>query len=255
MNKIPVSVTILTKNSQKYLKEVIEALSAFDEVLVCDTGSQDTTLAIAKEFSNVAIYEEPFIGFGPTHNVASSLAKHDWILSVDSDEIVTPQLMQEIAQLKLEPGHVYSFPRHNEYKGKWIKWCGWHPDRQTRLYNRQETSFSHAQVHESILTKGFQNVQLQGVLRHYSYQNVSDFLVKMQTYSDLFAKQNQGRHSSSTIKAILHGSFAFFKSYILKRGFLGGSEGFEISLYNANTAFYKYLKLAEANRQLDNQKS
>lgn len=248
--KIPISVTILTKNSQKYLEEVLSALQMFDEVLICDTGSEDQTLEIAKRFSNVSIVERPFSGFGPTHNIASSLAKYDWILSIDSDEIVTPALAEEIAALALTTGSVYSFPRHNEYRGKWIRWCGWHPDRQIRLYNRLDTHFTDVQVHEAVEAAHLKNVRLSAPLRHYSYATVSDFLQKMQSYSSLFALQNQGKKSSSLAKAIGHGLYTFFKCYILKRGFMGGQEGFEISLYNANTAFYKYLKLAEANRQL-----
>jgi len=246
--KIPISVTILTKNSQKYLKEVLSSLEKFDEVLICDTGSADLTVELAKKFSNAVIYERPFIGFGPTHNIASSLAKHDWILSVDSDEIVTPALAEEIGALELARGSVYSFPRHNEYRGKWVRWCGWHPDRQIRLYNRLDTRFTDAQVHEAVDASHLKNIRLKSPLRHFSYENVSDFLQKMQTYSSLFALQYQGKKSSSLGKAIGHGIYTFFKSYILKQGFLGGGEGFEISLYNANTAFYKYLKLAEANR-------
>jgi hypothetical protein len=207
-------------------------------------------LEIAKQFSNVTLFERPFAGFGPTHNLASSLAKHDWILSIDSDEIVTSALAEELSALSLTKGCVYSFPRHNEYRGRWIRWCGWHPDRQIRLYNRLETCFTDAQVHEAIIVGNLKNVCLQAPLRHFSYANVDDFLEKMQTYSSLFAVQNKGKKSSSLLKAIAHGCFSFFRSYFLKRGFLGGAEGFEISIYNANTAFYKYLKLAEANRQL-----
>lgn len=249
MKTVPLSVTILTKNSQKYLAEVLSALIMFDEVLVCDTGSTDQTLEIARRFSNVTLYERPFIGFGPTHNVASNLAKHDWILSIDSDEIVTPELANEIGALTLTRGYVYSFPRHNEYRGKWIRWCGWHPDRQIRLYHRIDTQFTDAQVHEAVDMRQLKEIHLQFPLRHYSYDGVNDFLNKMQSYSSLFALQYQGKKSSSLTKAIAHGWFAFFKSYILKRGFLGGQEGFEIAFYNGNTAFYKYLKLAEANRQ------
>lgn len=248
--KQPISVTILTKNSQAYLKEVLEALTPFDEVLICDTGSQDSTFDIAKQFSNVKVVERPFTGFGPTHNLATSLAKNDWILSIDSDEVPTPELVKEISQLDLKKRSLYSFPRHNEYRGKWIKWCGWYPDRQIRLYNRTETSFTDVQVHEAIQTKDLHVIELDSPLRHYSYANVADFLAKMQSYSTLFAAQYQGRKSSSLCKAVLHGLFAFFKSYIIKRGIFGGREGFEISFYNANTAFYKYLKLAEANEKL-----
>jgi len=249
MTQLPMSVTILTKNSQKYLSEVLSALHLFDEVLVCDTGSTDHTLDIAKQFSNVIIYERPFVGFGPTHNIASLLAKHDWILSIDSDEVVTEDLANEMRVLSLTRGCVYSFPRHNEYRGKWIRWCGWHPDRQVRVYHRLDTQFTDAQVHEAIETKDSKEIFLKSPLRHYSYHEVSDFLNKMHTYSSLFALQYKGKKSSSLSKAIAHGCYAFFKSYILKRGILGGQEGFEISFYNANTAFYKYLKLAEINRQ------
>jgi glycosyltransferase involved in cell wall biosynthesis len=245
-----ITVTILTKNSRKYLEEVLSSLQNFDEVLICDTGSNDDTLAIAQQFSNVTIYQKPFLGFGPTHNLASSLARHDWILSVDSDEVVSQSLADEICSLKLNRGFVYSFPRHNEYNGKWIRWCGWHPDRQVRLYNRLDTHFTDVLVHEAIDIKNLKNIPLYGSLKHYSYRNVSDFLHKMQSYSTLFAEQNKGKKNSSLAKAIGHGFFAFLKSYVIKKGFIGGQEGFEISFYNANTAFYKYLKLAEANREL-----
>jgi glycosyltransferase involved in cell wall biosynthesis len=248
--KVPISVTVLTKNSQKHLSEVLSALQIMDEVLICDTGSKDQTIDLARRFPNVCLYEKPFIGFGPTHNLASSLAKHDWILSIDSDEIVTPFLASEIQALTLERGCVYSFPRYNEYRGKWIRWCGWHPDRQIRLYNRLDTRFTEAQVHEAIDASYLKEIPLASPLNHYSYEEVSDFLQKLQSYSSLFALEYQGKKSSSLSKAIGHGFYAFFKSYILKRGFLGGEEGFEISFYNGITSFYKYLKLAEANRRL-----
>lgn len=248
MSKINISVTILTKNSQKYIEEVLNALVDFSEVLVYDTGSTDITMEIALKYPNATLYQRPFEGFGPSHNQASNLAKYDWILSVDSDEVVTSDLVDEIRNLNLDKRSVYSMPRDNYYNGKWIKWCGWYPDRQIRLYNRTETSFSNVQVHESIIKGNLNEIKLKSSLRHYSYANVSDFLTKMQSYSELFAKQNCGRKSSSMFKAISHGFFAFFKSYFLKKGFLGGREGFEISIYNGNTAFYKYLKLLEMNQ-------
>jgi glycosyltransferase involved in cell wall biosynthesis len=241
----PISVTILTKNSKKYLPEVLQSLQMFPEILIYDTGSTDETLEIAVKFPNVTIHKGKLDGFGPTHNIASSLAKNDWILSIDSDEIVTSKMAEEIAALTLNPQAVYSFPRDNYYNGKHIRWCGWYPDRQMRLYNRKQTRFTDAQVHEAIITDGMEKISLKEPFIHYSYDTVSDFLSKMQSYSDLFAKQNVGKKPSSVSKAVLHGVFAFFKSYVLKRGFLGGREGFEISVYNANTAFYKYLKLLE----------
>jgi len=243
-----ITVTILTRNSKKYLQEVLEAAKDFDEVLIYDTGSSDNTLEIAQRFPNVRICHDTFQGFGETHNRASNAAKNDWILSIDSDEVVTPQMLKEIKALALDPECVYSFPRHNFYRKKWIRWCGWYPDRQIRLYNRTKTRFTEAKVHEAVIATNCTHVPLQGAIRHYSYESIHDFLSKMQIYSDLFAKQYKGKKTSSPLKAIMHGWAAFFKSYILKRGFLGGYEGFLISAYNGHTAFYKYLKLYEANK-------
>lgn len=245
-----ISVTILTKNSAKYLKEVLNATTSFPEVVIYDTGSTDGTLKIAQQFPNVTIHQGSFIGFGPTHNEASSSAKYDWILSIDSDEIVTPEMAQTINSIALENNCVYSFPRHNYFNGKWIKWCGWYPDRQIRLYNRLKTQFTDAQVHEAIIDTDMRLIPLEAPLQHYSYAVIADFLVKMQSYSDLFAKQYAGKRYSSPWKAMSHAWFAFFKSYVLKKGFRGGYEGFVISAYNAHTAFYKYLKLYEANQKI-----
>jgi glycosyltransferase involved in cell wall biosynthesis len=247
---IPITVTILTKNSEKYLEEVLKPLGDFNEVLLYDNGSTDRTCSIASQFPNVNIVRGTFDGFGITHNKASTAAKNDWILSIDSDEIVTSEMVQTIKTLALDPGSVYSFPRHNYFEGKWIRWCGWYPDRQYRLYNRKTTAFTTAEVHEAIIVEGHTHVPLDAPLIHYSYANQNDFLAKMQSYSSLFAKQYAGKKKSSIPIAIGHGLAAFLKSYLIKRGFMGGAQGFMISIYNGNTAFYKYLKLREANRTL-----
>lgn len=243
-----ISVTILTKNSERYLKEVLEALLPFDEVVIYDNGSKDDTLNIAAEFPNVTIHEGRFYGFGQTHNVASSLAKHDWIFSVDSDEIVSRELADEILGLSLDPHNVYSMLRQNEYRGKWIKGCGWHPDWILRIYNRKATEFSAHKVHEKIILNNMKEVRLKGPLRHKSYESIHEFLSKMQHYSDLFVNEKQGKVRSSPFKACAHGFWTFFRSYFLKKGFLDGYEGYIISKYNAHTAFYKYMKLYEADR-------
>jgi len=245
-----ITVTILTKDSERWIKQVLGALQEFDEVLIYDTGSTDKTLDMVKQFSNVTIYEAPFEGFGLCHNKATALARNDWILSLDSDEVLTLELKREIQTLSLNPKTVYSFPRKNFYNGKWIRWCGWHPDRVVRFYNRQQTSFSNDEVHEKVVTDGLNVVPLKSPAKHYPYNATEDFLNKMQKYSSLFAKQYAGKKKSSFTKALLRGVYTFFKNYIIKRGFLGGKEGFTISLYNANTAFYKYIKLLEANREL-----
>jgi glycosyltransferase involved in cell wall biosynthesis len=245
-----ISVTILTKNSAETLAATLDSLKTFDDVLILDTGSTDATLEIAKKYPNVTVRTMQFLGFGATHNVASALASRDWILSVDSDEVLSPELVDELHALPLDPACVYSIARLNYLNGKQIKWCGgWHPDRVIRLYNKQKTAFDQSQVHEKVISKGLQEIQLHHPMHHTPYRQMADFLNKMQAYSTLFATQHAEKRSASLGKAILHSWFAFFKSYVLKRGFMGGKEGAIISFYNAHTAFYKYLKLDEANKK------
>lgn len=141
--------------------------------------------------------------------------------------------------------------RRNYLNGKWIRWCGgWYPDPVLRLYHRKHTRFSDDAVHEKIVTPSpLKTAQLTHPLLHTPYRNMGDFLAKMQHYSTLFAQQHRGKKRSSLAKAIGHGTFAFIKSYFFKKGFLGGKEGFIISIYNGHTAFYKYLKLHEENQK------
>lgn len=244
-----ISVTILAKNSEATLPQVLDALVSFDEVLLYDTGSTDKTKEIAAGYPNVTLKEGPFVGFGRCHNEATLLAKHDWILSIDSDEVLTQELKKEIEDLKLERRCVYSIPRKNYLNGKLIRYSGWSPDRVFRLYNRQDTSFCESKVHEAVQTKGMKVVFLRNHLLHYSYVRVDDFLKKMQMYSTLFAEEKLGKKHSSPLKAVTHAAFSFFKTYVLQRGFLDGFQGLFIAVYNSNTAFYKYLKLYE--RQKD----
>lgn len=242
-----ISATILTKNSEETLATCLKALERFDEVIVLDTGSTDLTMDIARTFPNVKVFEAPFEGFGPLHNLAAEHASNDWILSLDSDEVLSEELANEILSQNLSEKSVYSFPFHNYFNGKHIRGCGWFPDRHTRLYNKKTTHFSDDFVHEKILTKGLKEVKLTHPVKHYSYRSISDFLKKMENYSSLFAQQNRQKKSASLLKALLKGSYTFFKSYFLQKGFLDGREGFIISNYNAQTTFYKYLKLEELN--------
>jgi glycosyltransferase involved in cell wall biosynthesis len=247
-----ISVTILTKNCEETLAATLASVQTFSEVIVYDSGSTDRTLEIARSFPNVKIIQGTFNGFGPTHNAATASASHDWILSIDSDEVLTPELSAEIARLDLDRNRVYQIPRHNYLNGKWIRWCGgWHPDPVVRLYHRRATQFSDDAVHEKVLIGTLKLTPLTSPLLHTPYRRMEDFLTKMQTYSTLFANQHRGKKSSSIGKALTHGTSAFLKSYLFKRGFLGGKEGLIISLYNGHTSFYKYMKLLESNKQLE----
>ncbi len=243
-----ICVCILTKNSAATLPATLDSVRQFPEVLILDNGSKDETLDIAKMYPNVRIEKSPFLGFGPLKNWAASLAKYDWILSLDSDEVLSLALQQEIKALSLDPTLTYQIPRHNYYNGKRIRGCGWDPEKVARLYNRKSVSFANVQVHESLIAPHVSS--LNSPLLHTPYRSTADFLAKMQHYSTLFALQHRGKKKSSHAKALGHAFFAFFRSFILKRGCFCGWEGFVISIYNANTAFYKYVKLWEANRSI-----
>lgn len=240
-----ISVCILTKNAAKTLKKTLDSTQLFDEVILFDNGSTDETLEMAKSYPNVKTISHPFIGFGPMRNKAAQFAKNDWILALDSDEVLSPALVREIQALQLNEKWAYQIPRHNYYNGKQMKACGWGSEILARLYQRKVHQYSEDQVHEKLLSKNHK--KLSSPLIHTPYRTTEEFLAKMQHYSTLFAKQNKGKKSSFS-KALLHGMFAFLKSYFFKRGIFYGKEGLIISIYNANTAFYKYLKLLEINR-------
>jgi glycosyltransferase involved in cell wall biosynthesis len=244
-----ISACILTKNSQRSLLETLVSLRRFDEIIILDTGSTDQTVAIAQSFSNTHVHRTPFTGFGTLRNQAAEIAKHDWILAIDSDEILSPCLEEEILSLPLNRDCVYEIDFYNYYNGKRILGCGWHPERHIRLYHRRAAQFSGSSIHEGILQNpSLKIIRLKHPIHHTPYRSTFDFISKMQLYSDLFAQQHQGKRSSSFTKALGHAFGAFMKSYFLKRGFLLGKEGVIISWYNANVAFYKYLKLVEANQ-------
>jgi glycosyltransferase involved in cell wall biosynthesis len=245
-----ISATILTRNSARHLDEVLAALAWCDEVVVLDTGSTDETMAIAQQYPNVMLYqlESAFPGFGLAHQHATALARHDWILSIDSDEVVSEELAAEIAALRLDARIVYAMPFHNYFNGRRITSCGWHPDRHPRMFNRRTTNFCASEIHECVQTADVVVRQLKNPVRHYSYDSLDDFLRKMRSYGQLFAAQHAGRKSSGLAKAVTRSAWAFGKSYVIQRGCLQGREGLVISAYKSQTVFWKYLLLAEANR-------
>lgn len=240
-----ISVTILAKNAQKTLYECLKSVERFDEVILLDNKSSDKTVEIAKQFGNVKIYQSEFIGFGALKNLAISYAKNDWILSLDSDEVLESELIEEIASIQLQEGEYCSFLRKNFYQGEWIRGCGWHPDWVKRIFNKKEIRFDDALVHEGLkIPKNFKEKRLNGAIKHYSFEDISHLLDKMQRYSSLWAEQNTHR-SSSPIGASMRGLWVFLRNYFFKNGFLYGYKGFVISICNALGAFFKYMKLYE----------
>jgi len=246
-NKI--SVTILTKNSQEYITECLSGLILFEEVIILDNGSIDKTIEIAKTFENVKVFEHEFIGFGPMKQLGTFYAQNDWVLSVDSDEIFSTQLVSEILNLKLDENCIYSILRDNYYNKRLIKACGWDNDYQVRLFNKIKTNFNNKQVHEGLIQKNMNIVKLHHSFKHYTFKEAGELLLKMDQYSTLYAHEYRGKKKSSPLMAFMKGSFAFVKNFFLQKGFLYGYEGLLISISNANGVFYKYIKLYEENKK------
>lgn len=241
-----VSVVIIVKNGAHTLPRCLESLSTFDDVVLYNNGSTDDTALIAALYQNVHVIEGEFIGFGPTKNAAAEHAKHDWILSLDADEVLNPQIIQEVMNLELESQTVYALLRKNFYKSTEIAYC-WGADEIVRVYNRKITRYSESQVHEYILTNGMKTHKLSNSFSHYPYSSISEFVIKADRYSTLFANDNVCRKSSSPAKAFFNGLYSFFRTYILKRGFLDGYAGLIIAFSHMATNFYKYIKLYEMN--------
>ncbi len=244
-----ISIVLLAKDNQETIKKTLDSLKSFAEVLVIDTGSKDKTLEIALQYPNVKIHHAHLSSFGHLRNEAAELAAYDWVFHVDSDEELSDDLICEIQNAKMDETRVYAFPRLNFFNGKAIRFSSWYPEHVVRLYHRKKCRFCTSHVHESLLSSNTTVHYFHSPLYHTPYRSFDDFLKKMQLYSSLFAEQYQHKKSSSLTKALLHAFFAFFKNYILKKGFLGGEEGLIISLYNGHTAFYKYLKLWERNQK------
>jgi len=243
--KLPVSVIILTKNSQRYIKSVLDSLEKFEEVLIIDNGSSDLTLQIASEYNNVKIFKEKFTGFGPLKNKALNFSKNDWVLFIDSDEIVKNEMIDEISKISFDKkNYIYSFLRDNYYKNTLIKCCGWENDYVMRVFNKKYTKFNDKLVHESLLIPSDAKIiKLKKGLKHFSFNSIDELIDKMQLYSTLYAKENNKQ--ISLFKPVISSIFKFIKNYFFQKGFLYGYKGLVISVSNANGVFYKYLKLYE----------
>ncbi len=245
-----ISAVVLAKNNEATIEKTLQALQGFEDVVVYDNGSSDTTKSIARSFGNVNLIEGEFKGFGWSKNTAASYAKNEWILVVDSDEVVDKTLYNTLQNTQLDPQTVYIINFRAFYKDIEVKHCGWNNQKIKRLYNKSVTKYNDNDVHEDIITDGLNTQLLEGNMLHYSYQSIEQFVNKANTYSTLFAKNNVGKKSSSPTKAFFNGAYSFIKTYFFKQGFRDGYVGLVIAYSHMVTNFYKYIKLYEMNREL-----
>lgn len=249
----PVSVVMISNNAERRLAQALSSCVDFDEVVLIDLGSTDKSRAIAGRFANVRWIERGFAGVGRHFQEATALARNSWILWLDSDEEILPEMRRALADLKPERGRVYSFRRLNLFAGQPVRVCGWDDDRVLRLFHREDTGFSDDRAHVYIRPDKVSEVATAFAFNHYSYDTVDDFMRKARWFSDQFAAQYAGRRRASAWTAALHGLVAFLKFYLLKGGWRGGHIGFLISVGHGYGTLFKYLKLREANRRLNGQ--
>ena len=246
------SIIIITKNEASNIAECIESASFADEVVIVDSGSTDETLSIALKLG-VKAFETDWRGFGFQKNRAIDFSTGDWIFSLDADERIPIELKKEIQQaITRSDFDVFDVPRLSLFISKFMKHSGWHPDRTKRLFKRGTARFSAHQVHEH-LESNQKLGHLNTPLIHYSYRDYETLINKMNLYSTAGAADfYKSSKKSSLSKAIFHGSWAFFRTYFIKLGFLDGSAGLILAIANAETTYYKYLKLSFLQSQTNN---
>tara|TARA_B100000787_G_scaffold46398_1_gene33314 strand:- start:6398 stop:7102 length:705 start_codon:yes stop_codon:yes gene_type:complete len=232
---IPLSVVIISKNEEKFIKDAILSASFADEVLLVDSGSKDKTCLIAEELG-AKVYTQNWLGFGPQKNKAIDLAKNNWVFVLDSDERITSKLKLEICNVMLSPVFDgYFIARLNNFFGKNIKTCGLYPDYTIRLFNKKKGRFNNVNVHESVILNGSVG-RLESHMIHLAYDTVDEFIFKQKKYAKLSNKNN------NIFKALLSPCWVFIKIFFIKLGFLEGWRGFLIAKGYAQYTFWKYTK-------------
>ncbi|SFC37785.1 Glycosyltransferase involved in cell wall bisynthesis [Polaromonas sp. OV174] len=238
------SVTVITKNEAHNIEACLRSVMFANQLVVLDSGSTDETVEIARSLGAEVSVSSDWLGFGKQKNRALALASSDWVLSLDADERVTPELQAEIlAVLEAPAFDVYAFPRLSSYCGQYMRHSGWYPDRVTRLFRRQSAQFSDDLVHEKVLTS-CQVGLLGSQLLHESFKSFEAVLDKVNRYSSAGAQGLLKKGKKASLgKALGHGFWAFIRTYFLRLGFLDGRMGLVLAISNAEGTYYRYLKL------------
>ncbi len=238
------SVILITKNEEAHIRACLESVSFADEIIVVDSGSTDRTCEIARAMGAQVTVTPDWPGFGPQKNRALDLATGEWVLSIDADERVTPELARLIQQELARPRAVaYRIARLSEFAGRWIRHSGWWPDRVLRLFRRGTARFKDVKVHESVQTDQPTAI-LDGHFLHYPYASLEVFIDKINTYSTEAARQMQARGKTTSLPGIAgHAVWTFLRHYVVRRGFLDGPQGFILACMAASGSLFRYSKL------------
>ena len=244
------SAIIITKNEALDLPECLKSLDFCDEIIIIDSGSSDETAAIAQSASCRFYSTSDWPGFGIQKQRALDKARSDWVLSIDADERVTPELQAEIKQaIKSSDISGFYIQRKSQFLGRWMKHGGWYPDRILRLGRRINARFDGAAVHEKLVISGPTD-QLKSPLLHYSYRSIEEVLSKQKAYALAGATQKALAGKKGGLLYAVGGSFiAFIKHYLIQLGFLDGQSGFVSALAKSQETFWKYMATEEVSRK------
>lgn len=243
------SVVLITKNEETNLPRALGSVTWADEIIVLDSHSTDRTAEIARQYG-AKVCEIDWPGFGLAKQKAVELATGEWILSLDADEVVTPELANDIKDILSNNSSVngYYLPRRTNFLGRWIYHSGWYPDYVLRLFRKSRGKFDDAVVHEKVEVEG-PTAQLRSDLLHFSYPTLELYFEKFNRYTTLGAEEalRQGKRAGwadMTIRPWI----AFVKHYVSKQGFRDGLEGFILSVLSATAVMVKYAKLRQMQR-------
>lgn len=245
------SCCIITKNEGDRIERCIRAArSIADEVLIVDSGSTDDTVAKARMLG-AKVYYHPWDGFGPQKRFAEDCAEHDWILNLDADEVLTPELAHEIADVMRARDRLpaYRFRQVTVYPGKKRPrlWADYH--NYVRLYDRRYVRFHESRVHDTVDTKHYPVGQLQGDALHFSWRSLSHVRTKLESYTDLQAKELKKNRWAVLARLPFEYPFLFFRYYVLRRNITGGLTGLRITHEIARARTRRLLKIARQQRE------
>lgn len=246
-----ISVVMIAKNAADILPECLASVAWADEVVLLDSGSTDTTVDIARQAGVKVFVNENWQGFGIQRQRAQDYASGDYILMIDTDERVTPELAASLKAVLADPqpGAVYSIARRNLFLGRFMRHSGWYPDRVTRLYARERYRYNDNQVHESLNAPDAKIIPLAGDLLHLTCRDFAGFQRKQLSYATAWAHERHQRGKKVSLAGILsHTLGAFCKTLLLRAGFLDGKQGWLLAVVNAQYTFNKYTELWALNQ-------
>ncbi|MCH4551027.1 glycosyltransferase family 2 protein [Aestuariibaculum lutulentum] len=250
---IKLSGVIITFNEERNIEKCLQSLvNVVDEIVVVDSFSTDNTKAICLKY-NVKFVEQKFLGYIEQKNFALTQASSDYIVSLDGDEALSETLQKSILELKnnwILNG--YYSNRFNNFCGQWIKHSDWYPNKKLRVFDRRKAEWKGINPHDNVVMHNANEKTgyLKGDILHWTYQTYSEFNLKTEHFSSISAKAyfDLGK-KSSILKILFNPTWAFFKAYFLRLGFLDGLNGFVICIQTANITFLKYTKLRELEKQ------